>query len=152
LGIKHSAIGDKEVIESREYPFLPVTFEIRHIREAVLAFVDTGFDGFFVLPDTYLLHLGIPDFVGRWTLADGSTVEAAEFEGWSRSQDFARLSKHESPAWVQRSFSVAPWWIVFRSRLITATVSSRPSNQAFSPAFQMTAVPASSRSTLAHLP
>lgn len=69
------------MIESRQYPFLPVTFEARHIRENVPAFVDTGFDGFLILPDTYLPQLGSPDYVGRWTLADGSSVEAAEFRG-----------------------------------------------------------------------
>lgn len=69
------------MIESRQYPFLPVTLEARHVREDLLAFVDTGFDGFLILPDTYLPQLGPPDFVGRWTLADGSGVEAAEFRG-----------------------------------------------------------------------
>lgn len=72
------------MIESREYPFLPVTLEIRNIHESVPAFVDTGFDGFLILPDRYLPQLGPPDFVGRWTLADGSTVEAAEFRGTVR--------------------------------------------------------------------
>ncbi len=69
------------MLESREYPFLPVSVEVRNFRESVPAFVDTGFDGFLILPDTYLSRLGPPDFVGRWTLADGSTVEAAEFRG-----------------------------------------------------------------------
>jgi len=69
------------VIESREYPFLPVTVEARHFRQDVLAFVDTGFDGFLILPETYLPQLGASDFVGRWSLADGSVVEAAEFRG-----------------------------------------------------------------------
>jgi len=69
------------VIESREYPFLPVTVEAHQVHQEVLAFVDTGFDGFLILPETYLPQLGTPDFVGRWSLADGSVVEAAEFRG-----------------------------------------------------------------------
>ena len=69
------------MIESREYPFLPVTFEVRNFHESVPAFVDTGFDGFLILPERYLPQLGPPDFVGRWSLADGFTVEAAEFRG-----------------------------------------------------------------------
>lgn len=69
------------MIESRQYPFLPVTVEAHHFREDVLALVDTGFDGFLIFPDSYLPQLGSPDFVGRWTLAGGSVVEAAEFRG-----------------------------------------------------------------------
>lgn len=48
------------MIESLEYPFLPVTLEIRNIHESVPAFVDTGFDGFLILPDRYLPQLGPP--------------------------------------------------------------------------------------------
>ncbi len=69
------------MIESHRYPFLPVAFEARSIREAVPAFVDTGFDGFLVLPDSYLAQLGSPDFVARVSLADGSAVEAPESRG-----------------------------------------------------------------------
>ncbi len=69
------------MIESREYPFLRVALEVRNFHESVPAFVDTGFDGFLILPERYLPQLGSPDFVGRWSLADGSTVEAAEFRG-----------------------------------------------------------------------
>ena len=69
------------MIESRQYPFLPVMFEARRIHQDVLAFVDTGFDGFLILPEAYLPQLGAPDFVGRWSLADGSVVEAAEYRG-----------------------------------------------------------------------
>ncbi len=53
------------MVESREYPFLPVTLEVRNFHESVPAFVDTGFYGFLVLPDRYLPQLGPPDFVGR---------------------------------------------------------------------------------------
>lgn len=79
------------MIESREYPFLPVTLEVRNFRESVPAFVDTGLDGFLILPDRYLAQLGPPDFVGRWTLADGSTIEAAEFRGALRIEGLPLL-------------------------------------------------------------
>ena len=69
------------MIESLDYPFLPVGFTIRTIRENLPAFADTGFDGFLVLPEAYLQRLGFPDLAGSWTLADGSTVEAPEFRG-----------------------------------------------------------------------
>jgi predicted aspartyl protease len=69
------------VIESREYPYLPVTFQVRDVEETIPALVDTGFDGFLVLPEAYLSRLGDPDFVGRWILADGSAVGAAKFRG-----------------------------------------------------------------------
>ncbi len=79
------------MIESNEYPFLPVTLEVRTLHESVRAFIDTGFDGFLILPERYLPQLGSPDFVGRWTLADGSTVEAAEFRGAVRIEGLQRL-------------------------------------------------------------
>ncbi len=72
------------MVESRDYPFLPITFSVRNVRENIPAFVDTGFDGFLVLPDTYLPRLGLPDLAGSWTLADGSTVAAPEFRGTVR--------------------------------------------------------------------
>ena len=98
------------MIESREYPFLPVTLEVRNFHESVPAFVDTGFDGFLILPDRYLPQLGPPDFVGRWTLADGSTVEAAEFRAPCESRASKRSSKRGSPAWAPRSSWVVPSW------------------------------------------
>ena len=79
------------MIESREYPFLPITLEVRNFHESVPAFVDTGFDGFLILPDRYLPQLGPPDFVGRWTLADGSIVDAAEFRGALRIEGLQPL-------------------------------------------------------------
>lgn len=79
------------MIESHQYPFLPVTFEARQVRDEVPAFVDTGFDGFLILPETYLSQLGPPDFVGRWSLADGSAIEAAEFRGTVRIAGLERL-------------------------------------------------------------
>lgn len=69
------------MIESRDYPFLPVQFSVRNLREDVPALVDTGFDGFLVLPEAYLPRLGPPDLAGNWVLADGSTIEAPEFRG-----------------------------------------------------------------------
>jgi predicted aspartyl protease len=44
---------------------LPVNIGVRNFHESVPAFVDTGFDGFLILPDRYLPQLGPPDFVGR---------------------------------------------------------------------------------------
>ena len=79
------------MIESRTYPFLPITLEIRNFHESVPAFVDTGFDGFLILPDRYFPQLGSPDFVGRWSLADGSFIEAAEFRGTVRIEGLRPL-------------------------------------------------------------
>ena len=72
------------MIESRDYPFLPIGFSVRNIREDVPAFVDTGFNGSLVLPEVYLPRLGLPDLAGNWALADGSTIEAPEFRGTVR--------------------------------------------------------------------
>ncbi len=79
------------MIESQQYPFPPVTFQIREVRGDALAFLDTGFDGYLCLPEGYLPQLGPPDFLSRWTLADGSVVEAPEFRGTVKITGLAQV-------------------------------------------------------------
>jgi predicted aspartyl protease len=47
----------------------------------VLAYVDTGFDGYLIIPSTQTSFLGPPQFFAPWELGDGSVVQAQEYRG-----------------------------------------------------------------------
>jgi len=61
---------------SPRYPYLEVRFRIRSYEETVLAYIDTGFDGYVIIPSDYRRRLGAGDHVSRWELGDGSLVVA----------------------------------------------------------------------------
>ncbi len=69
------------LIVSDRYPYLQVRVSIgAHVLE-LWGFVDTGFDGYLVIPAQLMENLGHEDYVARWELADGSFVEAGEYLG-----------------------------------------------------------------------
>ena len=69
------------LIVSDRYPYLHIRVSIRaHVLE-LWGFVDTGFDGYLVVPVTHAEELGAEDYEARWELADGSLVEASEYVG-----------------------------------------------------------------------
>jgi predicted aspartyl protease len=47
----------------------------------ILAYVDTGFDGYLIIPATQTSLLGAPQFSAPWELGDGSVVQAHEYRG-----------------------------------------------------------------------
>jgi predicted aspartyl protease len=47
----------------------------------LLAYLDTGFDGYLIVPATQLSVLGPPQFSAPWELGDGSVVPANEYRG-----------------------------------------------------------------------
>ena len=64
------------------YPYLEVEFTVGTFRSApVLAYVDTGFDGYLIVPAAQLGLLGSPQFSAPWELGDGSVVQAQEYRG-----------------------------------------------------------------------
>ena len=60
-------------LESERFPFLPVTLEVRGRSFNLEATVDTGFEGFLLVPAS-LLNRESADGRQRWLLADGSVV------------------------------------------------------------------------------
>ena len=67
---------------SVQFPFVEVEWEVRDQRGQATAFVDTGFDGYLILPDEYIRRFGTPDAVDWWQLADGSVLTAPAYEGF----------------------------------------------------------------------
>lgn len=63
------------------FPYLPVRVELRgHIYD-LIALLDTGFDGAFLIPRDLLPQHERPRRFTRWTLADGSSTEAPTYAG-----------------------------------------------------------------------
>jgi predicted aspartyl protease len=64
------------------YPYLEVEFTIGAFHSpTVLAYVDTGFDGYLIIPTAQIALLGPPQFSAPWELGDGSIVQAPEYRG-----------------------------------------------------------------------
>jgi predicted aspartyl protease len=64
------------------YPYVEVEFTVGAFRSStVLAYVDTGFDGYLIIPGTQTSILGPPQFFVPWELGDGSVVQAQEYRG-----------------------------------------------------------------------
>ena len=64
------------------YPYVEIEFVVGAFRSAtILAYVDTGFDGYLIIPGTQASLLGTPQFSAPWELGDGSIVEAQEYRG-----------------------------------------------------------------------
>ena len=64
------------------YPYIEIEFTVGGFRShTLLAYVDTGFDGYLIIPATQASLLGPSQFTAPWELADGSVVEAEECRG-----------------------------------------------------------------------
>lgn len=63
---------------------MEVEWEVHGQRTKALAFIDTGFDGFLMLPTNLMGQLGTPDHIDWWQLADGSFVAAPTYFGTIR--------------------------------------------------------------------
>jgi predicted aspartyl protease len=64
------------------YPYVEVTFVVGTFRSPpILAYVDSGFDGYLLVPATQATLLGPPQLSTRWELGDGSVVQAQEYRG-----------------------------------------------------------------------
>ena len=64
------------------YPYVEIKFTVGAFRSPpFLAYVDTGFDGYLVIPATYTSVLGPAQFSAPWELGDGSVVQAQEYRG-----------------------------------------------------------------------
>lgn len=64
------------------YPYVEIEFAVGAFRsQTFLANVDTGFDGYLIIPATQASLLGPPQFSAPWELGDGSVVQAEEYRG-----------------------------------------------------------------------
>ena len=45
------------------------------------AYLDTGFDGFLIVPEATASSLGDPDLASTWELGDGSVTQAGDYLG-----------------------------------------------------------------------
>lgn len=69
------------MVVSNFFPYLEVAFEVRGFERKELAYLDTGFDGFLIIPSRLASSLGDPDFVSRWELGDNSLTYGADYLG-----------------------------------------------------------------------
>lgn len=69
------------MIISENYPYLKVKFNIGAYESRISAYLDTGFDGYLVVPISLASSLGQGDYLARWELGDGCIVEAFEYLG-----------------------------------------------------------------------
>ncbi len=64
------------------YPYLELDFAIGVFHSpTILAYVDTGFDGYLIIPAAQIALVGPPQFSTPWELGDGSVVQAQEYRG-----------------------------------------------------------------------
>lgn len=71
---------------SDQFPFVEVTWQLRGLSGSGLAFLDTGFDGFLMLPEDWFVNLGAPDAIDWWRLADGGFIATPAY------RDFVSLT------------------------------------------------------------
>lgn len=81
------ATSDRRLV-SRNFPYVPVRFEIRGQEQDIEALLDTGFNGALVIPAETLPGAPSPDLELDWRLANGSEVRAPAYLGSVRLGDF----------------------------------------------------------------
>lgn len=69
------------MLTSEDYPYLEVQVMVRDYKTQVRAYLDTGFDGYLIVPLSLATNLGMEDCVTQWELGDGSLIEAKEYFG-----------------------------------------------------------------------
>lgn len=69
------------------FPYLPLTLVVRGRMMMVEALLDTGFNGYVIVPPGLVRDDQPPDLQQRWSLADGSPVETAAYLGPVRLED-----------------------------------------------------------------
>jgi len=67
------------MLVSSDYPYIQVRVTIGKYRLSYRALLDTGFDGYLVLPESLESQLGAPQFRVKTVLADGSESMRPKF-------------------------------------------------------------------------
>jgi predicted aspartyl protease len=75
-------VAQPTTVVTPAYPYVEIEFVVGAFRSPIiLAYVDTGFDGYLIIPATQTSLLGGPQFSAPWELGDGSVVQAQEYRG-----------------------------------------------------------------------
>ena len=69
------------MLVSSDYPYLQVRVTVRSHSLTYRALLDTGFDGYLVLPEGLENQLGAPEFQVKTRLADGSESMRPHYHG-----------------------------------------------------------------------
>lgn len=69
------------MLVSKDYPYLQVRVTIRNFRRRFRAFLDTGFDGYLILPAQFQNQLGKPDVHIPTRFADGTGGQFPAYRG-----------------------------------------------------------------------
>jgi predicted aspartyl protease len=75
-------VAQPTTVVTPAYPYVEIEFIVGTFRSpTILAYVDTGFDGYLIIPIAQASFLGPPHFSAPWELGDGSVVHAQEYRG-----------------------------------------------------------------------
>jgi predicted aspartyl protease len=75
-------VASPTAVVTPAYPYLELEFTIGAFRSpTILAYVDTGFEGYLIIPAAQTVLLGPSQFSAPWELGDGSIVQAQEYRG-----------------------------------------------------------------------
>jgi len=72
------------MIVSTRFPYLEIQVTVRGKTVQDWAYIDTGFDGYVVVPHNQVQVLGPGDYVSLWELGDASLAPAEEYLGQVR--------------------------------------------------------------------
>ena len=78
-------------VTSDHFPYIPLVVTIASFTWTVEALLDTGFDGYLVIPSHLLAAGAPPDTTLTWMLADGSYVTSPSYLGQVRIGAFPPL-------------------------------------------------------------
>ncbi|MBT9158840.1 MAG: hypothetical protein AAGB97_01125 [Dehalococcoidia bacterium] len=69
------------MVVSQDYPYLKVRIILRSYQSESRAYIDTGFDGYLIIPVRLAEQVGKPDYISRWEFGDGSLTEGQDYVG-----------------------------------------------------------------------
>lgn len=69
------------MLVSKDYPYIQVRVTVLGFSSPFRALLDTGFDGYLVLPENVGSQLGRPDYLTKTCLADGTERDSPEYRG-----------------------------------------------------------------------
>ncbi len=69
------------MVTSLRFPYVEVQFRVRGLQRQDWAYLDTGFEGFLIVPEAIVTSLGNPDLISVWELGDGSLTRGAGYLG-----------------------------------------------------------------------